>query len=53
MDSKKKKWLTGIMVLSAAVWSILVSGLLKDVEALLLPVLIVVWLFMVLQWTRR
>jgi len=53
LDAKKRKWLLWIMILSAAIWSFLVTGLLEEVEILLLPFLIVVWLFFVYQWTKR
>ncbi|SFH58594.1 hypothetical protein SAMN05192551_101653 [Tindallia magadiensis] len=53
MNSHKRKWLTIIMISTAVIWSALVTGFFEDVEILILPALIVIWLFIILQWTRR
>ncbi|SDY32565.1 hypothetical protein SAMN05192546_101334 [Tindallia californiensis] len=53
MNTHKRKWLTVIMISTAVIWSALVTGFFEDVEILILPALIVVWLFIILQWTRH
>ncbi len=53
MGFSKKTMLTIIMLLSVIFWGALQVGWFHGLEIYLLPLFIVLWMFFLLQWTRK
>ncbi len=53
MGLSKKTMLTVIMLVSVILWGTIQLGWFRGVEVYLLPLLIVLWMFFILQWTRK
>lgn len=52
-EAKKQLMLALIMLVSIILWGSFMMGWFEGVEIYLLPLLIVLWLFFILQWTKR
>lgn len=50
---KKQIMLALIMLVSVILWGSFMMGWFEGVEVYLLPPLIVLWLFFIMQWTKR
>ncbi len=52
MRPKKQLMLALIMLVSVILWGSFMMGWFEGVEVYLLPALIVLWMFFILQWTK-
>lgn len=53
MGFSKKTLLTIIMFISVILWGAIQVGWFQGLEIYLLPLLIVMWMFFLVQWTRK
>lgn len=53
MGFSKKMWLSLIMLVSVVLWGALQLGWFQGVEMYLLPLFIALWMFFLVQWTKK